>query len=122
MTEMIVSNKIKTSLDDRRKRIQRDPKKFQDEQRAKKAPAVSTNKTQPATFKSGKIKGVDLSKMISTMDVEPKKEKKAKVEARSTKKRKSPGKKGKKSATKSSSSKKNVAPVSSKEVKQENKA
>ena len=115
MSNMIVSNKIKTSLDDRRKEISKDPEKWREKQRAKKAPAVSSNKTQPAEFKSGKIKGVDLSKMITTIEIEPKK---AGIKAKSTKKRKSPGKGGKKSSTKSSSNKKNVAPVSSQNVKQ----
>lgn len=119
MSNMIVSNKIKTSLDDRRKEISADPEKWRAKQRARKAPAVSSNKTQPAEFKSGKIKGVDLSKMITTTDVEPKR---AGIKAKSVKKRKSPGKGGKKSSNKSSSNKKNVAPVSSESVKQENKA
>lgn len=119
MTEIIVSNKIKTSLDDEREKISANPEKWRKDQRAKKASPVSTNKTQPETFKSGEIKGVDLSKMISTMDVEPKK---AGIKAKSTKKGKSPGKGGKKSSNKSSSARKNVAPASSKEVTQQNKA
>ena len=115
MSKMITSNKIKTSLDDRRAEIEKDPKKWREGQRAKKAPLVSSNKTQPKTFPvKGKILGVDLSKMITTTDVEPKR---AEVKAKIPKKRKSPGKGKKKTSSKSPGKRKNVAPVSSQEVK-----
>ena len=84
MNKTITSNKIKTSLDDRRAEIEKDPGKWRASQRAKKASLVSSNKTQPKVFKSGPIKGVDLSKMISTSDVEPKGQKKilSKIESK----------------------------------------
>ena len=102
MSKIITSNKVKTSLDDRQKEITSDPGKWQAKQRAKKAPLVSSNKTQPQEFKTkGRIVGSDLSKMVTTMDVEPKR---TNIKAKETKKSSS-GKGGKKSAKGSSSRK-----------------
>jgi hypothetical protein len=125
---VITSNKIESTLDKRRKEILANKKKWEAEQRGNRAPIVTTNKTQPKTFETGKkVVGADLSKMITTLDL---KDTKAHIEAKkkAQKKKKAPAKSGgkqtkstKKSSDPKETKKKNEAPARSESVDKKKK-